>query len=191
MEDPAGDEIVLIVDDENRPVGEAQRRRMRAEHLPHRATYIFVLDSDGRVLVQRRTDTKDLFPGYYDLAAGGVVAAGESYEECAAREAEEELGIRDTPIAPRFDFHYADANTRCFGRVFVCRHDGRSCCRRRRSRAYASTRGRRLRGARWRRSRQIRWLRSGGCWRAVRDRTKVRHDLTRGTDRPGAFGSMT
>ena len=123
-DNPAGDEIVLIVDDENRPVGEAPRRRMRAERLPHRATYIFVLNSAGRVLVQRRTDTKDLFPGYYDLAAGGVVAAGESYEECAAREAEEELGIRDTPIAPRFDFHYADAHTRCFGRAFVCRHEG-------------------------------------------------------------------
>lgn len=97
---------------------------MRAENLPHRATYIFVLDAEGRVLVQRRTETKDLFPGYYDLAAGGVVAAGESYEECALREAGEELGIRDTPLARRFDFHYTDDSTRCFGRVFVCRHEG-------------------------------------------------------------------
>ena len=105
LADHPGDEIVQIVDDENRPVGAAPRRRMRAEVLPHRATYIFVMDGGGRILVQRRTDTKDLFPGYYDLAAGGVVAAGESYEECAVREAEEELGIRDTPLVERFDFH--------------------------------------------------------------------------------------
>ncbi len=97
---------------------------MRAEKLPHRATYIFVLDARDRILVQRRTETKDLFPGYYDLAAGGVVAAGESYEEGAVREAEEELGIRDTPLVEQFDFHYADDRTRCFGRVFVCRHEG-------------------------------------------------------------------
>ena len=62
--------------------------------------------------------------GYHDLAAGGVVAAGESYEECAVREAEEELGIRDTPLERRFDFYYGDDRTRCFGRVFTCRHDG-------------------------------------------------------------------
>ena len=124
MADHPGDEIVQIVDPENRPVGAVPRRRMRAETLPHRATYIFVMDADGRILVQERTRTKDLFPGYYDLAAGGVVAAGESYEECAVREAEEELGIRDTPIVPRFDFYYGDDRTRCFGRVFTCRHDG-------------------------------------------------------------------
>ena len=124
LADRPGDEIVLIVDAENRPVGEAPRRRVRAENLPHRATYIFVMDRDGRILVQKRTRTKDLFPGYHDLAAGGVVAAGESYEECAVREAEEEVGIRDTPIVPRFDFYYGDDRTRCFGRVFTCRHDG-------------------------------------------------------------------
>ena len=124
LADHPSDEIVQIVDDENRPVGAAPRRRMRAEVLPHRATYIFVMDGGGRILVQRRTDTKDLFPGYYDLAAGGVVAAGESYEECAVREAEEELGIRDTPLVERFDFYYGDDRTRCFGRVFTCRHDG-------------------------------------------------------------------
>ncbi len=43
--------------------------------------------------VHRRTETKDVYPGYLDVCAGGVNAAGESYDTCAARELEEELGV--------------------------------------------------------------------------------------------------
>ena len=117
-------EIVMVVDDENRPVAELPRHRVRSENLPHRTTYIFVFDRQGRVLVQLRTAIKDMYPSYYDLAAGGVVAAGESYEENAEREAEEELGIRDTDLEPKLDFYYEDEGNRCFGRVFTCVHEG-------------------------------------------------------------------
>ena len=120
----AGQEIVMVVDGENRPVAEQPRHRVRSENLRHRATYIFVFDRRGRVLVQRRTAVKDIYPGYFDLAAGGVVAAGESYEECAEREAEEELGIRGTVLEPKLDLYYEDARNRCFGRAFTCVHDG-------------------------------------------------------------------
>ena len=124
MPSPMSQEIVTVVDGENRPVAELPRYRVRSENLPHRATYIFVFDHRGRVLVQRRTAIKDLYPSYYDLAAGGVVAAGESYEECAAREAEEELGIRGAALESKFDLYYEDERNRCFGRVFTCVHDG-------------------------------------------------------------------
>ena len=120
----ASQEIITVVDDRNRPVAELPRHRVRSENLPHRATYIFVFDRQGRVLVQRRTAIKDIYPGHYDLAAGGVVAAGESYEECAQREAAEELGIRDTTLEPKLDIYYEDERNRCFGRVFTCVHDG-------------------------------------------------------------------
>ena len=120
----AGQEIVTVVDDGNRPVAELPRHRVRSENLPHRATYVFVFDRHGRVLVQRRTAIKDIYPSYYDLAAGGVVTVGESYKECAVREAEEELGIRGTVLESKFDLYYEDERNRCFGRVFTCVHDG-------------------------------------------------------------------
>ena len=120
----ASQEMVTVVDGENRPVADLPRHRVRSENLPHRVTYIFVLDRGGRVLVQLRTPIKDIYPSHYDLAAGGVVAAGESYEECAAREAAEELGIRDTPLERKFDIYFEDERNRCFGRVFTCVHEG-------------------------------------------------------------------
>ena len=96
---------------------------MRAGRLPHRATYILVYNSRDELYVQKRTQTKDVFPGYYDVAAGGVVLAGESYLEGAVRELEEELGIRETPLTELFDFYYEDEHIRLWGRAFCCVYD--------------------------------------------------------------------
>ena len=56
---------------------------------------MYIIDTEGRLLVQKRTMKKDHYPGYYDLASGGVV--GESDGGCddtnAIREVEEELGL--------------------------------------------------------------------------------------------------
>ena len=117
------DEIVQIVNELDDVVGQVPRHVMRERGLLHRVTYILVFDSKGRLFVQKRTKTKDLYPGYYDLAAGGVVCAGESYEKSAAREALEELGI-DQPLTSCFKFFFESDNNRCWGQVFKCVHDG-------------------------------------------------------------------
>ena len=118
------DEIVTIVDKENRVIGSASRRDMRKNCLIHRAAYILVYNSMGELFVQKRTMSKDIYPGYYDIAAGGVVQAGETYEESAQRELTEELGITDTPLNTLFDFFYKDAGNQVWGRVFSCCYDG-------------------------------------------------------------------
>ena len=119
------DELVIIVDKDNNEVGIVPRSEMRSGRLPHRATYILVFNSRGELFVQKRTQSKDVFPGYYDTAAGGVVLAGERYEQGAMRELEEELGIRDTPLTSLFDFYYEDEHIRLWGRAFSCKYDGK------------------------------------------------------------------
>ncbi len=123
MINPA-DEIVALVDAHNNVIGTAPRREMRANNLPHRSTYVLVFNSQGELYVQKRSRTKDLFPGYYDPLTGGVMLAGENYEDSAKRELEEELGIRDVPLTWQFAFYYTDARTRVWGGVFSCRYDG-------------------------------------------------------------------
>jgi 8-oxo-dGTP pyrophosphatase MutT (NUDIX family) len=118
------EEIVAIVDAHNNVVGAAPRHEMRTKRLSHRSTYILVFNSPGKLYVQKRTLTKDVFPGFYDVAAGGVVLAGETYEQGAERELEEEMGIRGVPLARLFDFYFEDEHTSVWGCAFSCVYDG-------------------------------------------------------------------
>jgi len=120
----AGDEIITIVDADNTIVGSATRREMRIRGLPHRASYILVFNSMGELFVQKRTMSKDIYPGYYDVATGGVVLADESYDLSAERELAEELGARNTPLTPHFDFKHEDENNIVWGRLYTCTYDG-------------------------------------------------------------------
>lgn len=117
-------ERVIIVDRQNRETGIVARAEMRRLCLIHRASYILVFSDRGELFLQKRTTTKDIYPGRYDIAAGGVVLAGETYEQSAARELREELGIGGVPLACHFDHFYADAENQVWGRIFSCRHDG-------------------------------------------------------------------
>ena len=61
----ASTEWVDIVNEENEVIAQASREQMRAQCLRHRATYIVVHDGMGKILVQRRTETKDFLPGMF------------------------------------------------------------------------------------------------------------------------------
>lgn len=117
-------EIVAIVDENNRLVGAEPRFRMRALGLIHRATYILVFNSNGDLFRHKRTRDKDVYPGYYDVVAGGVVLTDESYDVAAERELEEELGIRNVPLTPLFEFFFKDSTTRVWGKAYQCVYDG-------------------------------------------------------------------
>lgn len=119
-----GNEVVITVDEQNRETGKISRRQMRVRKLIHRASYILVFNRAGELFLQKRTAAKDIYPSHYDVAAGGVVLAGESYEESARRELHEELGLEVADLQYLFDHFYRDADNAVWGRVFCCVHDG-------------------------------------------------------------------
>ena len=116
----ASTEWVDIVNENNEVIAQSSREQMRAECLRHRATYIVDHDGMGKILVQRRTETKDFQPGMLDATAGGVVQADEQMLESARREAEEELGIAGVPFADHGQFYYEDKHCRVWGGLFSC-----------------------------------------------------------------------
>lgn len=113
-------EWVDIVNEQNEVIAQSSRQQMRAQRLRHRATYIVVHNGMGKILVQRRTDTKDYYPGWLDATAGGVVQSGENVLDSARREAEEELGIAGVPFAEHGLFYFEEDQCRIWGALFSC-----------------------------------------------------------------------
>ncbi len=105
-------------------VGLVSRTKMRAENLCHRAVFVVVLSSDGCLLVHRRAESKDLWPGLWDIAVGGVVVGDESYEVAAMRELDEEIGIRGVELEYLGDGEYSDHSVHLIGRCFRVRSNG-------------------------------------------------------------------
>src|SRR5215475_9437606 len=120
----AASELVDVVDADDRVIGRATRAEIRARKLRHRATYILVFNTRGQLFVHQRTATKDVYPSYYDVAVGGVVAAGESYDDGASRELAEELGVAGVTPRPILSFQYEDDGNQVNGRVYSCTYDG-------------------------------------------------------------------
>lgn len=59
----------------------------------HLVVHIWVISSDGNFLIQRRSEKRKLMPGEW-AATGGSAISGENSITAAARELQEELGIR-------------------------------------------------------------------------------------------------
>ncbi|WP_329302097.1 NUDIX domain-containing protein [Streptomyces sp. NBC_00659] len=96
-------ELVEHVDEHDHVLGVVERDEAVRENWPHRIATTICRDRQGRILVLRRAETLSRFPGHYDVMVGGAVGVGESYEEAAARELSEELGVR-MPVRFMFKF---------------------------------------------------------------------------------------
>lgn len=92
-------EPLEIVDEQNRVVGQVLRSVAHTKGVLHRAVNVFVFNSDGYVLMQQRSDDKDVCPSAWDLSAAEHLKPGESYEQAAMRSLREELRIVVEPSA--------------------------------------------------------------------------------------------
>lgn len=91
------DELLDIVDDQDRVISRAPRSRVLREYQVHRAVMFFVFNEHGDVLVNQRSEQKEIYPGVWSIAFGGHVRSGESYDAAAGREIREEVGLDAPP----------------------------------------------------------------------------------------------
>jgi len=94
------DENVDIFDEAGCPLGTATRRQAHRRGFWHRAANVFLFRSGGELLIQRRSRTKDVCPGAWDVSVAEHLVPGESFEEAARRGLREELGVSDVVLEP-------------------------------------------------------------------------------------------
>ena len=90
-----------IVDAQGIPTGETIDRNIaHRTGVRHRTTHIWIVRKKNdkvEVLLQKRAQNKDSFPGCYDISSAGHVPAGVDFIESGLRELKEELGFTVAP----------------------------------------------------------------------------------------------
>ncbi|MBM3106501.1 NUDIX hydrolase [Pseudomonas sp. V1] len=117
-------ELIAWVDENDKLLGAVPRAQLREKGLIGRGTYILLFNTAGELCVHRRTESKAIYPGYWDVAAGGMVQADESFAESAARELEEELGVAGVELTAHERFFFDQPGNRLWCAVFSAVWDG-------------------------------------------------------------------
>lgn len=89
------DEFWEIIDEYGNPTGEIVSRsnpRAYEDGIYHWAVDLWIINSDNKILIQRRSKEKKFEPNVWAMTGGNVIS-GESFENALKRELKEELDI--------------------------------------------------------------------------------------------------
>lgn len=90
------EEIFPIVDEFGNTIGKTTRKECHSgSMLLHPVVHLHVFDSQGKLFLQKRSDSKDIQPGLWDSSVGGHIDFGETPEIAVVREAREEINLRN------------------------------------------------------------------------------------------------
>lgn len=87
------DTYLSVVDSEDFVIGRHLRSVIHAKGLRHREVHVWFVTPKNELVCQRRSKSKDTYPGYLDATVGGHVEEGQDYMSAALAEVSEEAGL--------------------------------------------------------------------------------------------------
>lgn len=117
------EEYVDIINENDEVIGKEKGSIATEKNLMRRVVHILLFNSKNELLLQKRAKNMKLYPSMYTSSASGGVMSGESYEQAAARELKEELGISaNLSFFSKIPQKTSTRNVLCT--IFVGRFDG-------------------------------------------------------------------
>lgn len=118
-------EPLEIVDRQGTVIGIAERTVLHADpSLIHRVVHVLVFNPDGRLLLQKRSLSKDVAPGKWDTSVGGHISPGEDVMAAAEREMAEELGVKGCSLEFLYTYLFTNHRESELVNTFRCTYAG-------------------------------------------------------------------
>jgi isopentenyl-diphosphate delta-isomerase type 1 len=118
---------IQFVDVNDEPIGAGSKEEARENGIRHRISKVFLVNTNGDVLLQKRADHLALEPGLWAVSAAGHIDEGETYEDAAIRELKEELGVTNLSLT-EIGYYYQEEDgeqvRKRFNRIYVGKYDG-------------------------------------------------------------------
>lgn len=111
---------ITFVDEQDNPIGAGTRQEATEKNLICRIARIFVFNSKGQLLLQKRGPNVSI-PDKWDDSVAGHVDEGEEYLEAAHRELGEELGVKNvelTEVSKYYTERFQPDDKRVIGKRF-------------------------------------------------------------------------
>jgi isopentenyldiphosphate isomerase len=116
--------LIDQVDQTDTVIGPIERGRVFELKANFRVVHVFLLDQNGRLLLQQIPPGGKRHPGHWGSSVAGYVFAGEGYEEAARRRLGQELGVADAELHFFGKVPMDDSGCTKFIALFTVRHDG-------------------------------------------------------------------
>jgi isopentenyl-diphosphate delta-isomerase type 1 len=119
-DDEREEELFDVVDEKDNVVARSHARECVTRGLLHRAVVVFLRNSAGEFLLQRRMSRASWYPDHWSASCTGHARSGEDYARAAEREIQEELGLR---CSVSFDFKFLSPKWR-YGKLLEWEYVG-------------------------------------------------------------------
>lgn len=87
------EELIDVLDENQNIIDQKPRKYVHKNELLHKVIHLWIVNSKGEVLLQRRSQENSTYKGLWHVGVGGHVDAGASELDTVIRESEEEIGL--------------------------------------------------------------------------------------------------